>query len=61
MNELVETLNAEITELKRALDTLSKRHAEVIFERDQIADRRAALLQKIPSNASKITTNRRYR
>lgn len=46
VREQIEAMNDQINDLKRALDVITQRNAELMFERDQIAARRAELVEK---------------
>lgn len=44
--EQIEAMNDQINDLKRALDVMTQRNTQLMFERNQIAARRAELAEK---------------
>lgn len=41
----IEAMNDQINDLKRALDVMTERNSQLMFERDQIAARRSELVE----------------
>lgn len=59
MIERIEAMNTQINDLKRALDVMTERNAQLMFERDQIASRRAEVVELYETLRGEIQNNLR--